>query len=129
MFTFIFVAVVFVLFIWRIHKGFTNGIMQEVVNILSGVISLLCVVLVFFAISSVVQKAMSTLTVCMIGLILLGVVFKLCNLIFNPLLALGNLSVIGGLNKLLGAVMGAAEACLLSFLLYKGLDFIGIYVL
>lgn len=129
MFTFIFVAVVFVLFIWRIHKGFTNGIMQEVVNILSGVISLLCVVLVFFAISSVVQKAMSTLTVCMIGLILLGVVFKLCNLIFKPLLALGNLSVIGGLNKLLGAVMGAAEACLLSFLLYKGLDFIGIYVL
>lgn len=129
MFTFIFVAVVFVLFIWRIHKGFTNGIMQEVVNILSGVISLLCVVLVFFAISSMVQKAMSTLTVCMIGLILLGVVFKLCNLIFNPLLALGNLSVIGGLNKLLGAVMGAAEACLLSFLLYKGLDFIGIYVL
>ncbi len=129
MFTFIFVAVVFVLFIWRIHKGFTNGIMQEVVNILSGVISLLCVVLVFFAISSVVQKAMSTLTVCMIGLILLGVVFKLCNLIFKPLLALGNLSVIGGLNKLLGAVMGAAEACLLSFLLYKGLDFVGIYVL
>ena len=129
MFTFIFVAVVFVLFIRRIHKGFTNGIMQEVVNILSGVISLLCVVLVFFAISSVVQKAMSTLTVCMIGLILLGVVFKLCNLIFKPLLALGNLSVIGGLNKLLGAVMGAAEACLLSFLLYKGLDFVGIYVL
>ena len=129
MFTFIFVAVVFVLFIWRIHKGFTNGIMQEVVNILSGVISLLCVVLVFFAISSVVQKAMSTLTVCMIGLILLGVVFKLCNLIFKPLLALGNLSVIGGLNKLFGAVMGAAEACLLSFLLYKGLDFVGIYVL
>ena len=129
MFTIIFVAVVFVLFIWRIHKGFTNGIMQEVVNILSGVISLLCVVLVFFAISSVVQKAMSTLTVCMIGLILLGVVFKLCNLIFKPLLALGNLSVIGGLNKLLGAVMGAAEACLLSFLLYKGLDFVGIYVL
>ena len=71
MFTFIFAAVVFLLFIWRIHRGFENGIMQEVVNILSGAISLLCVVLVFFAISSVAAKAMSTLTVCMIGLILL----------------------------------------------------------
>ena len=129
MFTFIFAAVVFLLFIWRIRRGFENGIMQEVVNILSGAISLLCVVLVFFAISSVAAKAMSTLTVCMIGLILLGIIFKLCNLIFKPLLALGNLSVIGGLNKLMGAVMGAAEACLLSYLLYRGLDFMGIYVL
>ena len=39
MFTFIFAAVVFLLFIWRIHRGFENGIMQEVVNILSGAIS------------------------------------------------------------------------------------------
>ena len=129
MFTFIFAAVVFLLFIWRIHRGFENGIMQEVVNILSGAISLLCVVLVFFAISSVAAKAMSTLTVCMIGLILLGIIFKLCNLIFKPLLALGNLSVIGGLNKLMGAVMGAAEACLLSYLLYRALDYVGICVL
>ena len=54
---------------------------------------------------------------------------KICNLIFKPLLALGNLSVIGGLNKLMGAIMGAAEACLLSYLLYRVLDFAEIYVL
>ena len=72
---------------------------------------------------------MSTLAVCMVGLILLGIVFKICNLIFKPLLALGNLSVIGGLNKLMGAIMGAAEACLLSYLLYRVLDFAEIYVL
>lgn len=129
MVTFIFAAAIFLLFIWRIHRGFDNGIMQEIVNILSGVISLVCVVLIFFAISSLTAKATSTLTVCIIGLVLLGIVFKLCNLIFQPLLALGNLSVIGGLNKLLGAVMGAAEALLLSYLLYRGLDYIGIYVL
>jgi len=129
MFTFVFAAVILLLFMWRIHRGFVNGIMQEIVNILSGVISLACVVLIFFAISSVTAKAMSTLTVCIIGLILLGIVFRLCNLIFKPLLTLGDLSVIGAINKLMGAVMGAAEACLLSYLLYKALDFIGIYVL
>lgn len=127
--TFIFAAVIFLLFIWRIQRGFANGIMQEVVNILSGVISLGCVILIFFAVSSVAAKAMSTLTVCMIGLILLGIVFKLCNLIFTPLLALGSISVIGGLNKIMGAALGAAEACLLAYLLYKALDFMGIYVL
>lgn len=128
MVTYIFAVVILLLFIWRVRRGFANGIMQEIVNILSGVISLASVVLIFFAVSSVTAKAMSTLTVCVIGLVLLGIVFKLCNLIFQPLLALGSLSVIGGLNKLMGAVMGAAEACLLSYLLYRGLGFIGIYV-
>lgn len=128
MVTFIFVTVIFLLFIWRIHRGFANGIMQEVVNILSGVIALASVVLIFFAVSSLTARAMSTLTVCVIGLVLLGVVFKICNLIFEPLLALGNLSVIGGFNKFLGAVMGAGEAFLLSYLLYRGLDYVGIYV-
>lgn len=128
MVTFIFVAVILLLFIWRIHRGFTNGIMQEIVNILSGVIALASVVLIFFAVSSLTARAMSTLTVCVIGLIVLGVVFKICNLIFQPLLALGNLSIIGGLNKFLGAVMGTAEAFLLSYLLYRVLDYVGIYV-
>lgn len=129
MVTYIFAVVILLLFIWRVRRGFANGIMQEIVNILSGVIALASVVLIFFAVSSVTAKAMSTLAVCVIGLILLGIVFKLCNLIFQPLLALGSLSVIGGLNKLMGAVMGAAEACLLSYLLYRGLGFMGIYII
>lgn len=127
--TFIFAAAIFLLFIWRIHKGFQNGIMQEILNILSGVVSLICVVLLFFAVSSVAVKAMSTLTVCIIGLVLLGIVFKICHLIFKPLLGITNISVISGFNKLLGAVMGAAEAVLLSCLLYKVLGLMGIYVL
>ncbi len=126
---FIFVLVIFLLFVWRIKKGFSNGIMKEIINILSAVISLVCVVLVFFAISSLIAKAMSTLTVCVIGLILLGIAFKICSLIFSPILSLGNISVIGGLNKMMGAVMGAAEACALTYLLYRMLDYMGIYVL
>lgn len=110
-------------------KGFSNRIMKETVNILSAVVSLVCVALIFFAINSVIAKAMSTLTVCIIGLILLGIAFKICRLIFNPILALGNIPVIGGLNKVMGAVMGAAEAFALAYLLYKVLDYMGIYVL
>ena len=126
---FIFVLVVFLLFVWRIKKGFSNGIMKEIVNILSAVVSLVCVALVLLAISSLVAKALSTLVVCVFGLILLGIVFKICGLIFRPILAISNVTVIGGLNKILGAVLGAGEACALAYLLYRLLDYMNIYVL
>lgn len=121
---FIFVLIIFLLFIWRIRKGFHNGIMKEIVTILSGVISLVSVVLVFFAISSYREKALSVFALCVISLVVLGVVFKLCGLIFKPILALSNISVIGMFNRIMGAIMGAAEAIALSFLLYYIFDHI-----
>lgn len=124
----IFVFIVFMIFVWRIKRGFTNGIMKEIVTILSGIVSLASVALIFFAISSYMAKAMSTLTVCVIGLILLGTVFRLCSLIFRPVLGLSNFSVIGGLDKVMGALMGAVEACVFSYLIYYVLDYMGVYV-
>ena len=126
---FVFVLIIFLLFVWRIKKGFSNGMMKEIVTILSGTVSLVCVALVFFAISSVEAKAMSTLTLCILGLILLGIAFKLCSLIFSPILGLSNIGIIGGLDKMLGVIMGAAEALVLSGVIYFVLDRLGIYVL
>ncbi len=129
MLTFAFAAVVLLLFIWRIRGGHACGMMQEVVNLLSGVISLACVALVFLAVTSAMNKSTHILTACIIALILLGVLFKLFRLIFAPLLAVGSISIVSGINKLLGAVMGAAEACLLAYFFYKVLAHFGIYVL
>lgn len=129
MITFAFAAIMLLLLIWRIKRGYANGMMQEVINLLSGVISLACVALVFLAVRSAVNKSMHTLTACIIALVLLGLVFKLCHLIFTPLLAAGNISIVSGINKLLGAVMGAAEGCLLAYILYRVLAHFGIYVL
>lgn len=125
---FIFVVIVFLLFIWRIKKGFANGVMGEVVTIISGTVALICAALIFFAITSVMVKAMSTLTLCVIALFLLGIVFKICSLIFSPLLALSNISIIEGVNKILGAVVGILEAGVLSGILYYILDYMGVYV-
>lgn len=127
--TFIFVLFAFLLFIWRIKKGFCNGIMKELVTILSGAVSLVSAALLFFAVSSYMADAKIVLVLCIVGLIVIGIVFKLCNLIFRPILALSNISVIGGLNKILGAVLGASEALALSCLIYYILDRMGIYVL
>lgn len=126
---FIFALIIFLLFIWRIRKGFRNGIMKEIVTILSGVISLISVALVFFAISSYREKALSMFALCVIGLAVLGAVFKLCSLILRPILALSNISVIGAFDSILGAVMGAVEAAAISCMVYYVLDHMGIYIL
>ena len=125
---FIFVVIVFLLFIWRIQRGFSNGVLKEIVTILSGVISLISLGLVFFAISSYMANAKSTLTFCIIGLVVIGIIFKLCSLVFRPILALDNVFLIGGLNKIMGAVIGAAEAVILSCLFYFVFDYMGLVI-
>ena len=129
MLTFAFAAVVLLLFIWRTRGGYACGLMQEIVNLLSGVISLACVALVFLAVTSAMNKSTHILTACIVALILLGILFKICRLIFAPLLAVGSISIVSGINKMPGAVMGAAEACLLAYFSYKVLAHFGIYVL
>ena len=124
-----FAAIVLLLFIWRVRGGYACGMMQEIVNLLSGVISLVCVALVFLAVTSAMSKSTHILTACIIALVLLGILFKLCRLIFAPLLAVGSISIVNGINKLLGAVMGAAEAFLLAYFSYKALIYFGISVL
>ena len=114
----IFVFIVFLLFVWRVQSGYHNGIMKEIVTILSGAISLAGVALLLLAISSYRAKAVSLFVLCVVGLAALGIVFKVCGLIFKPMLALGDVAVIGGVNKMFGAVMGAGEAIALSALFY-----------
>ena len=120
----IFVLIIFLLFIWRIREGYLNGMMEEIVTILSSAIALVSVGLVFLAITGYREKAISVFVLCVIGLIVLGVVFKLCGLIFRPILALSKISVIGMFNRVMGAVLGAMEAVVLSCIFYRIYDYI-----
>lgn len=122
------VAVMLLLLIWRVRRGFASGMMQEIANILSGAVALVCVILIFFAINSARGKTMHVLAACIVALILLGICFKICSLIFRPLLAVDKICIVSGINKFLGAILGAAEAFLLAFLLIKALGYFGIFV-
>lgn len=121
-------AVMLVLLIWRVRRGYACGMMQEIANILSGAVALLCVFLIFFAINSARGKSMHVLAACIVALILLGICFKICSFIFRPLLAVEKISVVSGINKILGAALGIVEACLLTFFLIKALGYFGILV-
>ena len=114
----IFVLIVIILAVWRIKKGYKNGMVEELVNILSAIVSCVCIALIFFAVTSVRVQAFSTLTLCVAALIGIGILFKLCNLIFAPLTAIVKISIINSLNKFLGAVLGFGEAIIYTLFLY-----------
>lgn len=120
----VFVLIVIILAIWRIKKGFSNGLVEEIVNILSAIVSCVCIALIFFAITSIKAQTFSTLTLCVVALIGIGILFKVCNLIFAPVTAIVKISIINGLNKFLGAVLGLGEAIIFSFFLYYLLSYI-----
>ena len=125
----IFILMICLLAVWRIKKGFRNGMTKEIINILSIFVALVCVTLIFWAISSAVAHTFSTLMVCAVGLISIGIIYKLCHLILKPLTAIMNISFIHGLDKLLGAVMGFGEALICVYFLCRVLDYFGFYTL
>ena len=125
----ILILIICLLIVWRVKKGFKNGMIKEITNILSIIASLVSITLIFFVISSVMAHTFSTLTVCIAGLIGIGIVFKLCNLIFKPVTAIVNISLIHGLDKMLGAVIGFGEAAICVYFLWRALDYLGIHIL
>lgn len=116
------------LVVYRVKKGFQNGIIKEIGSIIATIVSCICIALVFFAVSSIMARTFSTLAICLIALLGIGIVNKICNLIMSPILGITKVSIIGGLNKLLGAVMGFGEAVIVAFFLYKLLDYFGVYI-
>lgn len=123
----IFIFIILLMALWRIRKGFQNGMIKELVNIFSIAAACICITLLFLTISSIAAKTFSVLTVCIIGLIGIGIVYKLCSLIFKPITAIVNISIIHGLDKLSGAVFGLGEAVICAYFLYRVIDYFGIY--
>ena len=124
-----YILICFFMMVWKVRKGFHNGVLKEIINAVSAVVACVSIALLFLAVSSVMAKAFSTLTVCVSGLIGVGIVYKICKLIFKPITGIVNISIINGLNKLLGAVIGFVEAVVYSWLLYRILDYLGFYIL
>lgn len=124
-----FALIVFILAIWRVKKGFDNGMLKEIVNILSAIVSCICIILIFFTVSSIRAKTFSVLTLCVLALICIGIAFKLCNLIFKPVTAIVNISIIASLDKLLGAILGLGETLIFAFFIYYLLNYSGFFIL
>ena len=103
-------ALIAVIFIWRIAAGFRRGMVREIISLIAMAVAGVCVVLIIGAVGSYLEKEISKTITMVAVLFIVCVVYGLMHVLFTSLELISRLPVIKGVDKLLGAVTGAAEA-------------------
>ncbi|MCI8616030.1 CvpA family protein [Parablautia intestinalis] len=106
-------AVIILIFIWRIVAGFRKGLVQEIISVIAMAVAGVCVVLIIGAIGSYMDQEISKLIQTIVVLFVVCAVYRLVHVLFTSLELIAKLPVIKSLDKLLGAVIGLAEAGLI----------------
>ena len=99
-----------VIFIWRIAAGFRRGMVQEIVSLIAMAVAGVCVGLIVGAVGSYLEKEISKTLVMVAVLFIVCAVYRMVHVLFTSLELISRLPIIKGVDKLLGAVVGAAEA-------------------
>lgn len=118
-----------VIFIWRIAAGFRKGMVQEIISLIAMAVAGVCVVLILGAIGSYLEKEISKTIEIVVVLFVVCAVYRLVHVLFTSLELISKLPIIKGLDRLLGAVFGAAEAGLIVGLLVYFLKNWGLSIL
>ena len=110
-------AVVLLIFIWRITGGFKKGMVKEIISLIAMVVAGFCMMLILSAVNSYLEQEMGKLIQMIIVLFVVCLVYRLVNVLFTSLKLISKLPVVKGVDKLLGAVIGCGEAALIVGLL------------
>ena len=112
--------VIAIIFIWRISVGFRKGMVQEIISLIAMAVAGVCVVLILGAVGSYLEREIGRAIQSVIVLFVVCFVYRLVHTLFTSLELISKLPVIKWLDKLLGIVVGFAEAALISgVLVYK----------
>lgn len=112
-------GIVIIIFIWRIIAGFRKGMVQEITSLIAMAIAGVCVVLILGAVGSYLDKEIGRMIQIVVVLVVVCMIYRLIHVLFTSLELISKLPIIKGLDKLLGAVIGAAEAgVIVGFLVY-----------
>lgn len=106
-------VIVALIFIWRIAAGFKKGMVQEIISLIAMGVAGFCIVLILGAVGSYLDKEIGQLIQFIVVLIVVCLAYRLVNILFTSLQLISKLPIIKGLDKLLGAVVGMAEAGLI----------------
>lgn len=121
--------IIVLIFIWRITAGFKKGMVQEIISLIAMAVAGVCVVLILGAIGSYLEKEISKTIEIVVVLFVVCTVYRLVHVLFTSLELISKLPIIKGLDRLLGAVFGAAEAGLIVGLLVYFLKNWGLSIL
>lgn len=111
--------IIALIFIWRMTVGFRKGMVQEIISLIAMAVAGVCVLLIFGAIGSYLNREIGKVVQMVIVLLVVCAVYRLIHILFTSLELISKLPVIKWLDKLLGIVIGAGEAALIvGFIIY-----------
>lgn len=109
--------VIALIFIWRVAAGFRRGMVQEIISLIAMGVAGICVILILGAIGSCFNREIGRAVQTVLILFAVCIVYRLVHVLFTSLELVSKLPIVKGLDKLLGAVVGCAEAVLIVGLL------------
>lgn len=124
-------AVVAVIFIWRMIAGAKKGMVKELISLIAMVVAGFCVILIVGALNSYFDQKIGQVVQFICVLFAVCLVYRLVSVLFTSLKLISGLPVICWLDKLLGIVLGFVEAGLITAFLVRvvkelGLTFLSI---
>lgn len=105
------------IFIWRVAVGFRKGMVQEIISLIAMGVAGICVILILGAIGSYFDQEIGRVIQTVLILFAVCLVYRLVHVVFTSLELVSKLPIVKGLDKLLGVVVGCAEAVLIVGLL------------
>lgn len=122
-------AIIFFIFIWRIVAGFRKGMVQELISLVAMAVAGVCVVLILGAVGSYLDQEIGKVIQTVLVLFVVCFVYRLVHVLFVSLELVSKLPIVKSLDKLLGIVVGFAEAGLIVAVLVQLLKSWGISML
>lgn len=122
-------VIILLIFIWRMVTGFKKGMVQELLSIVASIAACICMVLILGAVGSYFENEIGQVIKTVIVLLVFCLVYRLINVLFTSLKLISKLPIVKSVDKLLGIVVGFAEAgvivlCLIQLLKNLGLAII-----
>lgn len=105
--------IIALIFIWRMIAGFRKGMVQELISLVAMAVAGVCVVLILGAIGSYSDKEIAQVVKMVAVLLAVCLVYRLVNVLFTSLQLIAKLPIVRWLDKVLGIVVGFAEAGLM----------------
>ena len=106
-------AGIIIIFIWRMAAGFKKGMVHEIISLIAMAAAGVCVFLLIGAAGSYLDREIGRLIQSIAVLIAVCLAYRFVNLLFVSLKLISKLPIVNGVDKLLGAAVGFAEAGIL----------------
>ena len=111
-------VVLVILAVWRGCRGGKRGITGEIYHLMTLVISLFVISVAILLYTSIKEKNTLNIVLSVAVLLITGVVSKLVDLVMKSLKAIAHLPGLSFVDKMLGIVVGAAEAVVVLWIVY-----------